>query len=327
LVNSALAAAPQFPAALAFKDRLATIDLPGAAVDYAGNYLALRARHTDHPVSIQLETVGRCNAHCGFCPHDQLERAAEEMSDGLYEKIVRDLSAIPPEIPVNFYLNVVNEPFMDKKIFERIALLNQTIPRATLGLYTNLNVLPPGFFEKFRKVHGVTYFNVSFNAANESEYQKTMQVDFKRTVAHIRKLLDANRSQHFFDGPVILSRIATGDGGDARFEQECANLFAEFDCGREFVPICKRRTNWLGQPLPHRTPIPFLMPCPQWLHISVHCNGIVPHCCMDARGTFALGNAKERPLLEIYNQPNFRNYRETLAGRETVYPCNTCAFL
>jgi sulfatase maturation enzyme AslB (radical SAM superfamily) len=194
LVNCALAVAPQFAAALDFRGRLATFDCRAAAGQYVSGYLALRARHMDYPANIQLETVGRCNAHCGFCPHDQLERASEEMSDALYEKIIREVSAIPPGIPVNVFLNVVNEPFMDKKIFERIALLNLAIPRATLGLYTNLNVLPPGFFEKFRNVRRLTYFNVSFNAANEPEYRESMRLDFQRTVSHIRKLLDANRS-------------------------------------------------------------------------------------------------------------------------------------
>jgi hypothetical protein len=68
LVNCALAVAPQFAAALDFRGRLATFDCRAAAEQYVTGCLALRARHMDYPANIQLETVGRCNAHCGFCP-------------------------------------------------------------------------------------------------------------------------------------------------------------------------------------------------------------------------------------------------------------------
>ena len=325
LANFTLGLAPQLDEALELKNALAALDARASTDEYTRQYLVNRAGHMDYPFAIQVETVGRCNAHCRFCPHGELERAATEMSDALYEKIIRDAAAIPRDVPVMFFLNAVNEPFLDKRIFERIALLNQTIPHAGLGLYTNLNVLPAGFFEKLRQVRKLEFFNISFNAANESEYQEIMGIDFQRTVSNIRRLLEENRAQGFLESRVILSRVSTYDAGDTRFVQECASLFADFECGREFVPVCRGRADWLGRRPRLKNLIPFLIPCQQWLNLSVHCNGEVPHCCMDAHGVFPIGNVKERPLLEIYNQPSFRNYRETLAGRETVYPCNTCS--
>lgn len=320
-----LALAPDTGSARSLLNLFAQIDTQLSGDNYLNSYLVLRARHMEYPMHIQLETTGRCNAKCGFCPHEELARKSEQMRDALYEKIIRDASAIPPDSPVNFYMNVVNEPFMDKKIFERIALLNDSLPHATIGLYTNMNVAPPGFFEKIRRIRRLGYFNISFNAANEAEYRALMGIDFNRTVANIRRLLTENRKQPFFGAPIVLSRISTADEGDNRFIVECKQLFAEFEYGKDYMAVAKGRANWLGQHSGNQTRIPYLMPCTQWLNISVLCNGVVPHCCMDAKGEFPFGNAGEQSILEIYNSPRFRSYREAAAARETLYPCNTCA--
>ena len=89
----------------------------------------------------------------------------------------------------------------------------------------------------------------------------------------------------------------------------------------------KNRATWLGQIENLNHAIPTLLPCRQWLNITVHCDGTVPHCCMDATGAFAFGNVKERSLLEIYNSPKFRSMREGVLGRGAVHPCNTCGLL
>lgn len=325
LVGRALALAPQVETARNLKNQLDKIENVNADNVNLGAYLILRAMHLDYPRSIALETVGRCNANCSFCPHEQLDRKFEVMSDGLFEKVIRDARMIPSSSPLNFYLNVVNEPFTDKKIFPRIGLLNDVIPHATIGINTNFNVLPPGFFENLRKVRGISSFNISFNAANEGEYRETMRIDFHRTVANIRKLLEENRRHHFFSFPISLSRIATGDARDAQFVEDCKQVSTGFEEGREFIPVCRNRSNWLGQYHGKQTPIPYLWPCLQWLNISIHCNGVVPHCCMDGKAAFPLGDVNHQSLLDIYNCPSFRKIREHAAARESVYPCNTCA--
>jgi tetratricopeptide (TPR) repeat protein len=323
LVNRALALAPNYQPALHFARRLDELDARAAADEYRSAWLALRSRYMDYPMNIQLETVGRCNAKCVFCPHEQLERKNQVMSDTLFKKIIHDASAIPSDIPVNFFLNVVNEPFMDKKIFERIAFVNRSMSHATIGIYTNMGVMPPGFLEHMQHVHRLTAFNVSFNAAKKNEYEAVMGIDFERTVSNIRRLLTENRTRHYFNFPVTLSRVSSMDERDSRFEDECKNVFAGFEYGREFVAVCRRRANWLQQSA--HTSVPYLEPCNQWFNISVLCTGIVPHCCMDATGRFALGDANGESILDIYNSPRFRTYRDSVPARETVYPCNTCA--
>lgn len=318
--------APNLPEVKAALAEYETLDRNLASDTYRNSYLFLRSRHMDYPMNIQLETVGRCNAKCNFCPHSELDRKLESMSDELFEKIVNEASTIPPNSPLNFYMNVVNEPFMDKKIFSRMRMLNEKISHATIGIYTNMNVMPPHFFEKLAEIRQISYWNVSFNAANKEEYEKSMVIDFDRTVANIKRFLCENRKQNFVKGPIYLSRIATGDKADTRFMEECKPLFAEYNCNDDFIPVCKSRADWLGQVhVAGQSNVPLLMPCNQWLNISIFCNGLVPHCCMDAKGEFPFGDVNKQSILEIYNSPHFRNLRENVISRDVIYPCNTCA--
>jgi sulfatase maturation enzyme AslB (radical SAM superfamily) len=323
----ATALVPQLELFRAQRQQLEEDEAQRFANPFVAQYLGLRARHMDYPLNIQLETVGRCNANCTFCPHEELDRKFDEMSDELFDKIVGEAATTPVEIPVNFYLNVVNEPFMDKKIFERMRKINQAIPRATIGIYTNLNVLPRNFFDEIRLVRQSTSFNISFNAANAEEYTQSMRIDFDRTVANIRQLLSENRKHRMLKAPLCLSRIATLDERDDRFAEECAALFPQFAVGVDYQAIVRRRANWLGRIDGAQTEIPSWFPCLQWLNISIHCDGTVPHCCMDAKGEFAFGNVKERSLLEIYNSPPFRTLREAAFERAAIHPCRTCALV
>jgi sulfatase maturation enzyme AslB (radical SAM superfamily) len=327
LLARAVALAPQAEMLRYQRNQLDRLDDQVAANPYVQDYLAARAMFMDYPMNIQLETVGRCNANCTFCPHEELDRKFDEMSDTLFRKIVEEAATIPATNPLNFYLNVINEPFMDKKIFPRIRMINELIPHATLGFYTNLNVMPRNFFDEMRTLRQITSINVSFNAANETEYEATMRIDFKRTVANIRKFLTENRDRSLLKGPIYLSRIASHDARDAAFTSQCHELFPDFTNGVDYVPAVKRRANWLGEVSGDQTPTPVRLPCMQWVNISVFCDGTVPHCCMDAKGEHAFGNLKDRSLLEIYNSPKFRVLRESAFARGAVHPCNACSLL
>lgn len=313
------------PAPEIAKENLAYLDTLEAQItdnEYIHRWLVLRVLHLDWPRMIHLETVGRCNAKCNFCPHPQLDRKFDAMSDELFEKIVREASTFPEDRFVGFFMHAVNEPFMDRKIFDRLSFINETVPHAAIGITTNMNVMPPRFFERIRKIRNISYWNVSFNAANKLEYEEAMQIDFARTVSNIKRLLSENRASRFVAKTISLSRVCTNDDRDDIFADQCRELFPDFVSGEDFEPGLLGKANWLGaidQPA-----LGFSYPCTQWMNITIHCNGIVPHCCVDAKAQFPFGDANKQSILEIYNNPYWRNLRESVSSRDVVYPCKTC---
>lgn len=318
---------PESPDRLRLLAEVRTMERTWRQHPYARNYRAERTVHMDYPRNIAIETVGRCNATCSFCPHDQLDRRFTAMSEALFEKILDDLTAIPSDVPTRIFPNIVNEPFMDKSLFARLRRINEVLPRTALLLFTNFNVLPKDFPDQLRGIANLEEINVSFNAAIREEYEAVMGIDFERTVGHLRRLMAENREARFLARPIVLSRVSDGTSRDHSFAQDCRALFGGYEDGADYVTHVKARTNWLGAMHDSQSPIPHALACSAWLDINITCTGIVPLCCMDANLEHAIGDANTTNLLDIYNSPAFRGLRESETARENLDPCGTCSLL
>ena len=294
-------------------------------VKYLAEFIGNRDKYKDFPRFVGIETVGRCNANCNFCPHESLDRKHTEMDDDLFDKIISDLEEIPPHVPIRIIPNLVNEPFMDRKIFSRLTTINERLPSATLAIFTNLNVVSRSFLSDLSQIKNINLFNISFNAGNEKEYEDTMKIDFQRTVENINSLLRANREKTFLSNPIILSRVASLTDADGHYVDECIKIFSDYSIGIDFEARVKNRANWLGKLASEQSVIPKEMPCNAWFDLNIFCTGVVPHCCMDANGQYSIGDVRDSSVLEIYNDIKFKFMREKLAAREETHPCNTCS--
>ncbi len=311
--------------AKAYRQEIMRLKAEAQKHPYAITFRDRRKTFLDYPRTISIETVGRCNAKCNFCPAPELERRRQTMSDELFEKVIRDIQEIPAGVPININTNMVNEPFMDKKMFARIRRINEALPTARIQMYTNFNVMPKNFMEEFRKIRNLGYLNISFNAANEADYTEIMHVDFNRTVRHLKTFMDSNRRDRFYNKPIKLSRVADNTQGDADYMDQCRELFAEFEEGVDFKLYVKRRVTWLADTKVEQGQIPYFLPCDAWYDINIMCNGKVPLCCLDAEADYAIGDANVNSVLEIYNHPKFRDLRENHAQRESLNPCGECS--
>ncbi len=179
--------------------------------------------------------------------------------------------------------------------------------------------------DRLWEIDNVRLVNVSFNSAEKDEYEAAMGIDFHRTVANIRAFMERNRRRPLVGSPLVLSRVSSLSGRDAAFAEECRSLFAEFEFGKDYQPHVKTRADWLGAIEGGQSAIPHGLPCHQWHNLSILCTGIVPHCCMDTRAAFAIGDVAGEGLLEIYNKARFRNLRRSLTSRQGAHPCNTCS--
>ena len=74
--------------------------------------------NTIMPCLISIETINRCNSSCAFCPANKNtdKRPFAKMEEGLFHKIIGELSDLEYDGYLNLYVN--NEPFMDVRIEE-----------------------------------------------------------------------------------------------------------------------------------------------------------------------------------------------------------------
>jgi len=79
-------------------------------------YLRGRERVSALPVEYIVETTAKCNIYCPMCPRETHKQPKEDMTDEIFNALVRETSASAEHM----MLIGLGEPFLDRKIFDRI---------------------------------------------------------------------------------------------------------------------------------------------------------------------------------------------------------------
>ncbi len=285
----------------------------------------LLAKHSDYPLEVAIETTGRCNANCAFCPHHTLERKNGYMPDTMFERIIDQLKEIPPEHVYYISPFKVNEPLMDKQLFKRIEIINERLPNAYIRLFSNLNIATDEHIKRIGLIKNLSDIDISLNSLDSGEYQALMGLDLAKTKRSIYRLLDYTRKLGLdMQAPrIVFSRVA-----QASAASDMAYYLAFLQEFKDYLDIAEPRViprqEWIGD-IPSDAPQKQNQPCARWADINICCNGIVAFCCMDGRGAYPWGNIMESSALEIYNQHKYRRLRTECPNKSEVTPCKYCS--
>src|SRR5262249_30356367 len=79
-------------------------------------YLRRKERVNALPVEYIVETTAKCNLYCPMCPRETHKQPKEDMTDDIFERLVQGAR----HTGEHMMLIGLGEPFMDRKIFDRI---------------------------------------------------------------------------------------------------------------------------------------------------------------------------------------------------------------
>jgi len=295
------------------------------ASDYLANLQRKQQAYMYFPSHVHIETVGACNAKCVFCPNSIMDRRSKQMSDELFDKIVGDLKQIPYDRPLAISPSKVNEPLLDKKIFDRIDQLAEALPNATFWFTTNLSLATPDVLEQLAQVPRLGYIWVSLHSLQEDEYHQWTGLSLKKTVQNVKRLLQLNREKQFTP-TIFLGRVKDNSPHDKQFFTDVQTVLADFEYDVEYKPAGLRRGQWLGFTESDADRVPDY-PCIRWFELSITCTGEVAFCCMDGLSQYPLGDVNQQGILEIYNQPVCMERRRQIPPRCDEEVCRDCTFL
>jgi MoaA/NifB/PqqE/SkfB family radical SAM enzyme len=322
-------------------------------VDTAYNVVRTRSwkRDLEYPVMVAIETTNKCNATCWFCPitegskrppsePDQLvqlgkrknqpvaaaepadgttfnlmERPLGYMSDELFEKIIDDCREFPLR-RIEPYLH--GEPFMDPKIVDRIAYINERLPRTEVHIFTNGSLLTAKTVERLRELR-LASMVVSLNTAVPEKYNAIMGLDWKKTLANLERVAEANRSSRPVADRFVMRMTApkeTTDAEIARFRKLARAMGAR--------AVIVSLHNYKGD-INSERPVP-RFPCYFVNDLDILYDGNTALCCMDHDGDYSWGDVKQRSVLEVFNSPTAKHYRKLMREdrRGELTPCNEC---
>ncbi len=307
-------------------------------------------KHLEYPVMVAVETTNKCNATCWFCPITEgskrpptdiqeliqlgkknqpvpeadpsegvtfnlMQRPLGYMEDALFEKIVDDCKQFPLR-RMEPYLH--GEPFMDKKLVERIEYINKHLPKTEVHLFTNGSLLTKKTIDKLKEVN-LSSMVVSLNTAVPEKYNAIMGLDWKKTLANLERIAAENRTDKPVARRFVMRMTApkeTSDEEIARFRTLARQMGAR--------AVIVSLHNYKGD-INSERPVP-QFPCYFVNDLDILYDGNTALCCMDHDGEYSWGDVKKHSVLEVFNSSIAKRYRQKMREdkRNELEPCNEC---
>jgi hypothetical protein len=279
----------------------------------ASHYAELQKHYASQPREVSIETQALCNARCVFCPYPTLERIGTKMPDDMLDRIVDEMATFTT--PFLFSPFKVNEPFLDKRLMPLCRKFNERVPRGALRLFTNGSALTQSHIDGVAALERVVHLWISLNEHEADKYEATMGLSFAHTARNLDRLHESvTRGE--FPHRVVVSRVGAARG----FREYVSQRWPLFQVA--FI----KHDAWIDFTYADDLEVPNA-PCVRWWELNITASGKASLCCMDSTGDYGFGDLRDSTLLEIYNHPTYRSWREGLMSRRDVgNPCHRCTY-
>lgn len=279
------------------------------------------------PEMIQIQTTSRCNGNCSICPYSQVKNEFPQgnMDINLFKKIIDEIADYDVK---EIHPFLMNEPLMDRRIFEFIEYIKQKIPSVVIKVNTNGSLLNKEKAEMLANSK-VDYVDFHVEGIRKDTYEKIMtSLNLEKTLERIEYFLSFKKpfikDVRAGVAPNILQegeleeyreywhnrgvRVVTFIGMD-----RAGNINHEGLVGGD-IENTKLRGCKMDRHL-------------RWFHILF--NGDVVLCCEDYRREIVLGNIRNQSIYEIWHSSEYETVRAKINSKEeceTNFLCNRCYF-
>lgn len=234
-----------------------------------------------------IETLNRCNGTCDFCPANRRDedRPLKKMPEEMFRGIIRQLRDM--HWKGKLYLNINNEPFIDKRILSFARYAKAELPGIQISIISNGTLVTP---QKMDEMAGV----VDELILNDYSEKYTLSRPHRAVYRHVRQ-------------------------NKARFRH--MDITISWRYSREI--LATRAGNAPNKPSKNNTiDVPCIYP---FLDLLIFPDGTVGMCCNDCKEISGFGDITENSLLEIWNNEKFNELRKAMSAGRSAYPfCKEC---
>ena len=232
-----------------------------------------------------------------------------------------------------------NEPFLDKKLFDRIARFKQvTRGRVEVELVTNGAFLTPEAIERIREVE-LDVLDISLDAVSKATYERIrIGLDFDEVIAGVERVIDAQLPHT----SVFVRMVKLRDNAHevrqfaARWRARGIPVFVYTANNRvgalpDFDDKLRLTRQQVAADRPHWTRAAaraWLGHCPApFATTDILHDGSVLLCAHDWARKEILGNVRDQTIAEIWNGERMREIRAAVHQRayETLPACRSCS--
>lgn len=273
-----------------------------------------------YPLGVDIGTTNLCNAACIMCPHSKLKKMGT-MDMNLYKKIIDNCARLNIKI---ITLSFFGEPFLDKKIIEKIKYAKGK--GMSVGFYSNASLLTEKLAKEIieAKLDNIT---ISFDGATKETYEKIRKnLKFEATKKNVLGLINTRKKLNKKNPKINLVLVELEEN-----KKEIKQFYQYWKGKVDSINIINMR-NWANDIQKEGTKESFHFnkkikrkPCALiWLKMVVDWNGEVVLCCDDWNHSTIIGNLKNQTIEEVWKGERLRKIREAHLRGE-FYKVPLCA--
>ncbi len=276
------------------------------------------------PLRLWLEISSRCNLRCAVCPNQELPEARKgDMAWPLFSGLVDQARAFALEINLHHRGESLLHPEAGRFIRHAAA---SGVP---CRLHTNATLLRGPVVDDLL-ASGLERLSVSFDGFHAAAYEAVRRgARFEQVLGNIAAFLRRRgRVRTGRSRPSLAVEVMDlPEAGDRRQQNEFAARLRAMGVDKL---VFKKPHNWAGHlssPDAAGADIPPGAACTfPWNALVVLHDGTALPCSQDFFATLPLGDAREKPLLEIWNGPPLRELRRAHAAGEAgrLIACSGC---
>jgi MoaA/NifB/PqqE/SkfB family radical SAM enzyme len=292
-------------------------------IDHSGDssWVRLKNRFTRRPIpsfprTLQIQTFTGCNADCIFCPYGSTHDAQPKgkMPPELFRKIIDEAAGYRVR-RISPYL--MNEPLMDRDLFDKIRYINSTIPRCRVVVTSNGHFLTPTVVDKILDMRdGIHELYISFQGIDKESHESTMRgsMNFERTLANVDHFLETQRSRGL-DRPKLWITMVDTTLIDAR---KAVAYWRSRGVAAKYTTLENRGGNIKDAEAFSRTgSMSYYTTCTRlFKQAYIMFNGDLVLCCVDYGREQVLGNVTRQSIHDVWNGPVAREIRRRYLDRE-----------
>jgi len=288
---------------------------------------ATRRRAPDFPRTVQIQTQTGCNAACIFCPYPVTVNSQPKgfMKKELFERVIDEIADHGVR-RISPYL--MNEPFLDPGIIEKLGYIKKKIPDARLVLTSNGSRLSPKIVDDLIEADVLHALYISFQGVEKEGYEATMRgsMVFEKTMENVLHLIDRWKAAGGRDRfKIVVTMVATN-----KIDPEKAVAFwKERGVESKWTPLENRGGNIAiaGDLAPQAKPMKRFATCTRlFKQAYIMFNGDMVLCCTDYTREVVLGNITDSSISAVWNSKKALNIRRLYSEgyMDKIPLCRTC---
>ena len=287
------------------------------------------------PLSMQIQTIDRCNALCRMCPYSHQRKTGppRRMSEELFRRILYDLGT-KRRVTHAVALMLQNEPLVDQHLAERYREVRTILNRRGMGLVTNASLLTPDRADELVEA-GLRRVTVSIDAATESTYRRIRRgLNFRKVTENVLSLMERHpevmvtvrflQQRSNLGEDVAFKNFWKKHGAQVSIKRVLnrAGGLAGYETIKRIRPRDSRRTY---ERILHRI-YPFCIN--PFTAMTVLADGRVVICCHDWQQKVIVGDLNRQSVAEVWHSGLLNHYRHLLyTGQSRRIPtCDRCTF-